>query len=121
MKFSFCFSLSSLLLFAQETFAQSNGANPPAAGQQPPQYGFLIVMLAIFAIFWLLIIRPQQKQQKEKRNMLANLQKGDLIITQSGFHGKIVGVTDKVLTVELADNLKVKMEREGILSKREEK
>jgi preprotein translocase subunit YajC len=72
--------------------------------------GFLPIVL-IFAVFYFLLIRPQQKKQKEHRALLENLKKGDAIITQGGLYGKITAVSDHVLTVEIADKVQVRVSR----------
>ena len=67
-------------------------------------------------IFYFLLIRPQQKKQKEHQKMLAALQKGDDVITAGGIQGKITGVADNVLTIEIAEKVRVKVKREFITS-----
>lgn len=79
----------------------------------------LVIMVAIF---YFLLIRPQQKKQKELKNMLENLQKGDTVVTQGGLHGKITGITDTVVTLEIAEKVRVKLGRPyvaGLVSKGE--
>ncbi len=71
-------------------------------------------MILIFVVFYFLLIRPQQKQAKERQKTLTALKKGDRVILTSGFYGKIAGVADQVLTIELADNLKVKALRSAV-------
>lgn len=75
------------------------------AAPQGSPFGMLIPMAAIFGIFYFLLIRPQQKKQKETEAMLKGIEKGDQVITAGGLHGKVIGVTDDVLTLEIA-NLK---------------
>ena len=79
-------------------------------------------MIAMLAIFYFLLIRPQQKKQKEHKAMLTNLKKGDIIFTAGGIHGKITGLTDTTLTLEVADKVRVKINRSavgGLLAKGE--
>jgi preprotein translocase subunit YajC len=68
-------------------------------------------MVLIFGVFYFLLIRPQQKKAKEHKVMLENLKKGDSVITQGGIYGKIVAVTDQVLTLEVADKVRVRVGR----------
>ncbi|MBW2599482.1 MAG: preprotein translocase subunit YajC [Deltaproteobacteria bacterium] len=75
---------------------------------------FIIVMVAIFAIFYFLLIRPQQKKQKETKEMLSNIAHGDMIVTAGGLHGKITAITEQVVTLEVADKVKVKISRAHI-------
>ncbi len=77
-------------------------------------YSFIIVMAILFAIFYFLLIRPQQQKQKELKSMLDNLAHGDTVITSGGIHGKIVGLTDTVATLEIADKVKIKVSRSFI-------
>jgi preprotein translocase subunit YajC len=91
-----------------------------AEGQQSP-FGMLIPMAAIFLIFYFLLIRPQQRRQKEQDAMLAAIEKGDEVITSGGLHGKIVGTTDDTLTLEIAvlkgERVRVKVARSKIEAK----
>lgn len=75
--------------------------------------GFL-PMILIFAVFYFLLIRPQQKKAKDHKMMLENLKKGDSIITQGGLYGKVLSLTDQVAVVEIADKVKVKVSRSHI-------
>lgn len=84
------------------------GAAPPAGGF----LGGLLPMIIIFAVFYFLIIRPQSKRQKEHRAMLDKLAKGDRVITNGGLIGTIWAVDDdKVITLEIADKVRVKVLR----------
>jgi preprotein translocase subunit YajC len=109
------------LAYAAEAFAQDAGGG--AAGGAA---GFLgnpmILMVAMLAIFYFLLIRPQQKRQKEHKQMLSNLQKGDTIFTSGGMRGKITGLDENVITMEIADKVRVKINRSavgGLVSKGE--
>lgn len=96
-------------------FAQAQGAAAPQGGLGQ-SFSFFMPLLLVFAIFYFLIIRPQQKQAKKQQEMLKAIEKGDQVITVGGIHGKIVGTTDTVLTLEIADNVKVKVERASVQS-----
>jgi preprotein translocase subunit YajC len=76
--------------------------------------GNLVLFGSIILIFYFMIIRPQQKRQKERQHMIEAMKKGDKIITAGGIHGTIVGVEDKTILVQIADNVKVKVERSSI-------
>ena len=89
------------------TGAAAGGVVP---AQQPPGIGGMLVpFLGVFAVMYFLMIRPQQKKMKEQQSMLGALKHGDDILTTSGILGKVTGITDKVITVEVADNVRVKM------------
>lgn len=92
---------------------------PPAGGQGAGSQGSMLTMFAplaiIFVIFYFLLIRPQQKQQKKLQQMVAGMRKGDQVITRGGMHGKIAGIGDNnIITVEIANNVQVKMNRDAI-------
>ena len=89
------------------------GGGPGTGGADP---SFFIMMTVLFAIFYFLIIRPQQKKQKEIKEMLANLAHGDTVLTSGGLQGKITGITDTVVTMEVADKVRVKVSRSYIIS-----
>lgn len=89
------------------------GGGPGTGGTD---LSFFIMMAILFAIFYFLIIRPQQKKQKELKEMLANLNFGDTVLTSGGLQGKITGLTDTVLTLEIADKVRVKVSRSFVLS-----
>jgi preprotein translocase subunit YajC len=82
----------------------------PADGTPPPSGMMsLLPFAAMFGVIYFLMIRPQQKKLKEQQQMLAELKKGDEILTNSGILGTVSGITEKVVTVEVADNVRVKM------------
>jgi len=89
---------------------------PDAAGQPQNPITAFAPLIIIFAIFYFLLIRPQQKRAKEQKEMLDNLKKGDKIITQGGIHGLIEGLTDKVVTIKIAENVKIKVSRSSIVA-----
>ena len=92
---------------------QADPAAQPGFFQSP-----LPMLIAIFFIFYLLLIRPQQKKQKKQDAMLKSIEKGDQVVTTGGLHGRVTGVTDDVLTVEIAvlkgDRVRVKVTRARI-------
>ena len=79
-------------------------------------WGFMITMGVIFVIFYFLLIRPQQKKQKELKALLDNLAYGDTIMTTGGIHGKITGLADAVVTLEIADKVRIKISRSAVAS-----
>ncbi len=84
-----------------------------------PQGGGLLSFLPliiIFVIFYFLLIRPQMKRAKEHRALVANLAKGDEIVTNGGLLGRITNVGDTFVTVELADNVVVKLQKQAVSS-----
>lgn len=79
--------------------------------------GTLIMFGAIILIMYFLMIRPQQKRQKEHQKMLNELKKGDKVITNAGLHGKIIDIDGITMTIQIADNVNVKFEKAAITSK----
>ena len=71
-------------------------------------------MIAIFVVFYFLLIRPQQKRAKETKAMLAALQKGDEVVTAGGLVGKIAKLTDQYAAVEIAPNVEINVQRGAI-------
>ncbi len=71
-------------------------------------------MIAIFVVFYFLLIRPQQKRAKETRAMLEALQKGDEVVTAGGLVGKIAKLTDQYAAVEIAPNVEISVQRSAI-------
>lgn len=84
-----------------------------AAGQQSPLVTFL-PLIAIFAIFYFLIIRPQNKKQKEHREMVAALSTGDEVVTAGGVLGRVTAVGEQFLDIEVANNVTIKVQRHTI-------
>ncbi|NLN27766.1 MAG: preprotein translocase subunit YajC [Firmicutes bacterium] len=79
----------------------------------------LILPFVVFmAITYLFLIRPQQVQQKKRREMLQSLRRGDKVVTVGGIHGEIIALRDDVVTLRIADGVDIKISRSGIGSKR---
>jgi preprotein translocase subunit YajC len=90
-----------------------------AQGAQAPQGNMLMTILplvAMFAIFYFLLIRPQQKKAKEHKSMVESLNKGDEIITNGGLLAKITDVDDNFLTCKISANAEVKIQRFAVTS-----
>ncbi len=102
------------MFFLTENIAYAMG--PGGSGGEGGGGGFttFIPLILMFVIFYFLLIRPQQKKAKEQRQMISNLKKGDRIITSGGLHGRITGLSDTTLTVEIADKVRVKVSRGNV-------
>jgi preprotein translocase subunit YajC len=85
-----------------------------AGGEGAAGFGGFIPIILMFVIFYFLLIRPQQKKQKDHRSMISSLKKGDRIITSGGLHGRITGIDDMTLTLEIADKVRVKVARSNV-------
>ena len=106
--------MNELLLSA---IAQDGGGGPPA--DAPGLLGAgspIIMMLIVFGIFYFLLIRPQQKQMKEHQLKLSRLKKGDEVVTNGGLIGTIHALSDNILTLEVADKVRVRVMRSQIAS-----
>ena len=77
-------------------------------------FGAMVPLILMFAIFYFLLIRPQQKKQKQHRQLLGDLKKGDRVITSGGLYGRITGLTDTVVTLEISEKVRVKVGRANI-------
>ena len=94
--------------FIQNAYAQG--------AQQADPFGFLLPMIIIFAAFYFLLIRPQQKKQKETKAMLESVKKGDKAITSGGMHGVVVGLSENTVTLKIADKVNVTFQRSAIVA-----
>ncbi len=95
--------------------AYAMGTNPAAGGQAGGgQYMSIVLLVGIVGIFYFLMIRPQQKRAKEHRTFLDNLKKGDKIITSGGLYGTITGITDDAVTIEIAEKVRVKVDKNTV-------
>ena len=83
------------------------------AAAQGGLMGFLPLII-IFAVFYFMLIRPQMKRSKEHRQLVAGLAKGDEVITNGGLLGRITDVSESFVTLELADNLQIKLQRQAV-------
>jgi preprotein translocase subunit YajC len=93
-----------------EAMAQTAGA--PAGGG----LSMIVMMVAFIAIFYFLLIRPQQKKAKEHQAMVTKLAAGDEVVTSGGLLGKIVEVSDAFITLEIADGVRVKVQKFQVTS-----
>ena len=91
-------------------------AQPEGSPGSP--FGAFVPIILITAIFYFLLIRPQQKKQKQLEAMIKAIDKGDNVVTTGGLHGKVIGVTDDVLTLEIAslkgERVRIKQQRSRI-------
>lgn len=91
-----------------------NNAHAAPAGPQADPFGFLLPMVVIFGAFYFLLIRPQQKRQKQHGAMVAALAKGDEVATSGGILGKVTEVSDHYATLKIADNVDIKVQKTTI-------
>ena len=83
-------------------------------------FGMLVPMLLIFLIFYFLLIRPQQRRQREQETLIKGIEKGDDVVTAGGMQGKVIGVSDDVLTLDVSafpgERVRVKVIRSKVES-----
>lgn len=96
----------------EPSLAYAMGASG-AEAQGNPITAF-VPLIVMFAIFYFLLIRPQQKKAKQHREVLSNLKKGDRVLTAGGLYGRIHSINDDALTLEIADNVKIQANRNYI-------
>ncbi len=101
------------MFFESVAYAMGQPAGAAAQGGNPiTAFAPLIIM---FAIFYFLLIRPQQKKAKEHRETLANLKRGDRIVTNGGICGQIIDLTEEVVTIDVGGNVNIPVKR-GFIS-----
>src|SRR5690554_7168188 len=86
-----------------------------AAPQQPSMVSTLLPFVAIIVIFYFFMIRPQMKRQKELRKYRESLKKGDKVITTGGIYGRVIEVKDAYVTVEIAKEVEIKIDKSAII------
>lgn len=96
--------LIDLLIFAQ---AEPSAPNPIIQ---------FLPLVFIFVIFYFLLIRPQQKRQKDHQKLINSVETGNQVVTNAGIHGVITNVKEKTVTVRVADNVKLEFDRSAIVS-----
>jgi preprotein translocase subunit YajC len=90
----------------------TGGAAPPGVSQLP----FVFVIIATFAIFYFILIRPQQKKQKELHKMIEALKKGDRVVTSGGIFGTVVGLKDNIVVLKVAEEVKMEFMKSAVAS-----
>ncbi len=90
------------------------GAAGGAAGGGMAAFQQIIPLVFMFAIFYFLLIRPQQKKAKEHKALLEAMKKGDNVITAGGVHGKVTAVDNELVTLEVANNVNIKITKSYI-------
>ena len=99
-----------------DAFAQIGGAGGAPGSNPMISTGLMLLQfLPIFLIIYLLIIRPQQKRQKDLEKMLKALKKGDKVLTSGGLYGTVVGLDDAKTVLKVADDVKLEFARSAIV------
>jgi preprotein translocase subunit YajC len=103
---SLAFLLPTLLTVS--AFAQNSGGEKPSLLMQ------MVPMIAIFGVFFFFILRPKAKQQKLQQEFMAQLKRGDEVLTSSGIFGTIEGLTEKFVTLEVAQGVRIRVLRSSV-------
>lgn len=90
-------------------------AAPAEGAEGGSPLGMFLPLIAILVIFWLFMIRPQAKRQKELRKFRDSLQKGDKVITTGGIYGKVVSIKDNVVVIQVDENTKLTVDKASII------
>ena len=104
-----------VLLFTEKAFA-FGGGQPAEGAEAPSMLVTMFPFILMFVILYLLIIRPQQKKQKDHQRMIDDLQKGDRVVTSGGVHGTITGIKEQegILVVQVAKEVRIEVSRGSI-------
>ena len=108
------------MLMESIAWAEGTGNGSAGAGGGPSGLFSLVPFVLIFILFYFLLIRPQQQKQKQQQALLDALKKGDKVISTSGIWGTITNIGKDTVTLQIADNTKIKMQRENIARVRAE-
>jgi preprotein translocase subunit YajC len=100
-------------VFISSAFAQT--APAAAGGDMQSTLMNMLPILVMFGVLYLVMIRPQMKKQKEHKNMIDNIVKGDEVVTAGGFLGRISKLGDAFISVELANGVEVQMQRSAVV------
>ena len=96
-------------------------ATPPSAPQSlMSQYSGIIMIVAMIAIFYFLMIRPQQKKQKDLQRSREAMKNGDKVITAGGIHGRIKEVSDTSMLIEVSDGVRIRVEKSSVYASPED-
>jgi preprotein translocase subunit YajC len=85
-----------------------------AASPGGNQWMSFLPLILLFVVFYFLLIRPQQKKAKQQKQFIENLKKGDEVVTSGGLYGKITGLTDTTVTIEIAEKVRVKVAKNAV-------
>jgi preprotein translocase subunit YajC len=86
-----------------------------AASGQGGQFMAFLPLVLLFIVFYFLLIRPQQKRAKTHKQFMENLKRGDTVVTSGGLYGKITGITDEAVTIEIAEKVRVKVAKNAVV------
>lgn len=94
-------------------------AAAPAAGGAS-SYSGILMMVLIFVVFYFFMIRPQQKRQKEIKKQREAMKAGDTVVTSGGIYGKVKDIKDATVTIEIAENVRIKVDKNSVFASSEQ-
>ena len=95
----------------------AQAGDAPAGGAEDPFGGVLPMLFIMLAVMYVMVIRPAQKEKKQHQGMLDSLMRGDEVLTSSGIVGKVADISDAVITLEVARNVKIRVVRSAVAKK----
>ena len=123
MRFTLSFLNASILNLVVVSIGSAQEALPPAGPPPPSLLGMLWQMLpmmvGVFLIFHFLVVKPQQKKLKEQQSLLASLKRGEQVVTTGGIHGRVSTLEKDSVLLEIAPNVKVKVDLQHVAKKLE--
>ncbi len=93
-------------------------AAAPAGGAS--SYSGILMMVLIFVVFYFFMIRPQQKRQKEIKKQREAMKAGDSVVTSGGIYGKVKDIKETTVTIEIADNIRIKVDKNSVFASSEQ-
>ena len=114
----FKFLSMTVLNLGQPVWAQEAAITPDAAApaQAAPQWMQFVPFAVIIGVFYFFLIRPQAKKQRETQTFLTALKVGDQVVTQSGILGRITAMTDQIVTLEIANQVQIRVMRTMVMA-----
>lgn len=105
-----------VLLFTEKAFAFGGGQPGPEGAEAPSMLVTMFPFILMFVILYLLIIRPQQRKQKDHQRLIDELKKGDRVVTSGGMHGTITGIKEQegILVLQVAKEVQIEVSRGSI-------
>lgn len=88
----------------------------PGAPEQPPVLFQFLPLIIIAVLFYFLLIRPQQKKQKEHQQLVGSVKTGDKVVTAGGIHGIVANIKETTFVVKVADNVKIEFDKSAVTS-----
>ena len=98
----------------QQAYAMGGNGAAGSGSEPPSMFAQMMPFVLMFAVFYFLLIRPQQKKAREHSGFLNNLKKGDQVVTASGIYGRIAGIAENVVTLEIAKDTRIQVTRASI-------